>query len=100
VFVTTHLLRFAERLESERPIKRLATLQVEIGPREAPTYRFIPGVAKTSLAHKTAARLGVTREELVALIAEKRALFQSSSQESEPSEPPESVPSVRPPTVH
>jgi DNA mismatch repair protein MutS2 len=29
----------------------------------------VPGVAKTSLAQKTAARLGVTRDDLAALVA-------------------------------
>jgi DNA mismatch repair protein MutS2 len=75
VFVTTHLLQFAARLEDERPIPRLEFLQVELDSFERPTYGFVPGVARTSLAHKTAARLGVTRDELLALIAaKKRAL--------------------------
>jgi DNA mismatch repair protein MutS2 len=43
-------------------------LQVELDAHEHPTYRFVPGVAHTSLAHRTAARLGVTREELLVLI--------------------------------
>ncbi len=71
-FVTTHLLQFAATLEREPPVASLEFLQVELDPRERPTYRFVPGVAKTSLAHKTAARLGVTREELLARIAAKR----------------------------
>ena len=71
-FVTTHLLQFAARLEETRPSPHLAFLQVELDPHERPTYRFVPGVAKTSLAHKTAARLGVTREELLALVAARR----------------------------
>ncbi len=72
VFVTTHLLSFAARLEDERPFDGLEFLQVELDRNERPTYGFLPGVAKTSLAHKTAARLGVTREELSELIAKKR----------------------------
>jgi DNA mismatch repair protein MutS2 len=72
VFVTTHLLSFAARLAEERPIAGLEFLQVELDDRERPTYGFLPGVAKTSLAQKTAARLGVTREELSELIAKKR----------------------------
>jgi DNA mismatch repair protein MutS2 len=75
VFVTTHLLQFAGRLAEERPIPRLEFLQVDLDAYERPTYGFVPGVARTSLAHKTAARLGVTRDELLALIAaKKRAL--------------------------
>lgn len=72
VFVTTHLLSFAARLSEERPFEGLEFLQVELDADERPTFGFLPGVAKTSLAHKTAARLGVTREELSDLIAKKR----------------------------
>ena len=72
VFVTTHLLQFAARLAEERPTQRLEFLQVELDARERPTYRFVPGVATTSLAYRTAARLGVTRDELLALIARKK----------------------------
>jgi DNA mismatch repair protein MutS2 len=72
VFVTTHLLSFANRLARDRPIAKLELLQVELDANERPTYRFVKGVATTSLAHKTAARLGVTREELMALIARKK----------------------------
>lgn len=77
-FVTTHLLQFAAGLtrEATEPREgggsRLEFLQVELDPSERPTYQFVPGVARTSLAHKTAARLGVTREELRARIAAKR----------------------------
>lgn len=72
VFVTTHLLSFAARLSEERPFEGLEFLQVELDRNERPTFGFLPGVAKTSLAHRTAARLGVTREELSELIADKR----------------------------
>ena len=71
-FVTTHLLKFADRL-THGPGASLAFLQVELDGQERPTYRFVPGVARTSLAHKTAERLGVTREELLQRIAAKRA---------------------------
>lgn len=71
-FVTTHLLQFAAGLARESSDGRLEFLQVELDPSERPTYQFVPGVARTSLAHKTAARLGVTREELLARIAAKR----------------------------
>jgi len=66
------LLQFAARLSDEQPIARISFLQVELDELERPTYRFVPGVAKTSLAAKTAARLGVTREELLERIASKR----------------------------
>jgi DNA mismatch repair protein MutS2 len=75
VFITTHFLQFATRLAEEAGTDaartaqgRLSFLQVELDGGERPTYRFVPGVARTSLAHQTAARLGVTREELLALV--------------------------------
>jgi DNA mismatch repair protein MutS2 len=71
-FVTTHLLKFAAELAQERPFPSLEFLQVELDALERPTYRFMPGVAKTSLAQKTAARLGVTREELLERIHAKK----------------------------
>lgn len=71
-FVSTHLLQFAARLSEERPVPHLEFIQVELDPHERPTYGFVDGVAKTSLAHKTAARLGVTRDELSALIAKRK----------------------------
>jgi DNA mismatch repair protein MutS2 len=70
-FVTTHLLQFAARLAHERTVPAIDFLQVELDAHERPTYRFVPGVAKTSLAARTAARLGVTREELLERIAAK-----------------------------
>jgi DNA mismatch repair protein MutS2 len=71
-FVTTHLLALAERLAGQMG-SSLEFLQVELDPTERPTYRFVRGVARTSLAHKTAERLGVTRDELLQRIAAKRA---------------------------
>jgi DNA mismatch repair protein MutS2 len=71
-FVTTHLLKFAESLSAEARHGSLEFLQAELDAEDRPTYRFVPGVARTSLAHKTAARLGVTREEILDRIAAKR----------------------------
>jgi DNA mismatch repair protein MutS2 len=73
VFITTHFLQFATRLGEEAANGmtsqgRLSFLQVELDGGEQPTYRFVPGVARTSLAHQIAARLGVTRDELLALV--------------------------------
>jgi DNA mismatch repair protein MutS2 len=69
VFITTHFLQFASRLRLESETNQgLCFLQVTLDQHDCPTYRFGPGVATTSLAHQTAARLGVTREELLALI--------------------------------
>ena len=72
VFITTHFLQFATRLSAE-PAHGLQFLQVELDAREQPTYRFVPGVAQTSLAHQTASRLGVTRDELLALVRRNAA---------------------------
>ncbi len=68
VFITTHFLQFAARLESESDDGSMTFLQVELDDRDRPTYRFVEGVAETSLARQTAARLGVTREELLDLV--------------------------------
>lgn len=88
-FVSTHLLQFAAALAEERTILDIAFLQVELDEGERPTYGFIPGVAKTSLAHKTAARLGVTRDELTSLIVSKKRATADKAPRllSEPEEP-------------
>jgi DNA mismatch repair protein MutS2 len=65
-FITTHFLEFAARLAAVSPQHRF--LQAELDAHEQPTYRFTDGVARTSLAHRVAERLGVTRESLRALI--------------------------------
>jgi DNA mismatch repair protein MutS2 len=67
-FITTHFLAFASRLERERKIAELRFIQVQLGPDQQPTYSFLPGVARTSLAGQTAARLGVTGDQLMTLI--------------------------------
>jgi DNA mismatch repair protein MutS2 len=74
-FITTHFLRFAARLAGEQANRGAETvegtlefLQVELDAAETPTYQFVPGVANTSLAHRTAARLGVTEDKLRAAI--------------------------------
>lgn len=80
VFVTTHFLDAARKLEEERPVERLMFFQVELDPKEQPTYQFVPGVAPTSLAHQVASRLGVTREELEKLVQRREAeLFEPES---------------------
>jgi DNA mismatch repair protein MutS2 len=72
-FVTTHFLTFAERLEQGGRVTSLRTLQVELAPDQRPTYQFVPGVAKTSLAQRAAERLGVTRGELRRLVERSNA---------------------------
>lgn len=67
-FITTHFLAFVARLEGDRSIPELRFLQVELGPEQRATYQFVPGVASTSLAGHAAARLGVTRDQLMSLI--------------------------------
>lgn len=73
VFITTHFLAFAAKLEHEARIPELRFLQVELGENQEPTYQFVPGVARTSLAGHAAARLGVTAEQLEALIEKNLA---------------------------
>jgi DNA mismatch repair protein MutS2 len=71
-FITTHFLEFAARLSRDRPVAGLEFLQVELDRNNDPTYGFVPGVAPTSLAGRTAERLGVTREALLALVQDKK----------------------------
>ena len=72
-FVTTHFLGFAARLQAEAKIEDLRFLQVLLDENEKATYQFGLGVASTSLAAHAAARLGVTGEQLLALIEQKVA---------------------------
>jgi DNA mismatch repair protein MutS2 len=65
-FITTHFLEFAARLAATS--RRHRFLQAELDAYERPTYAFAEGVAETSLAHRVAERLGVTRESLTALM--------------------------------
>ncbi len=73
VLITTHFLDFATRL-SGLPSRHLEYLQVELSEGDTPTYQFVPGVAATSLARNTAARLGVTHDELHGLIVHRKQL--------------------------
>jgi DNA mismatch repair protein MutS2 len=68
VHITTHFLSFAHALQSESDQLGLSFLQVELDAAQHATYRFVPGVATTSLAQQTAERLGVTREQLRRLV--------------------------------
>lgn len=68
LWLTTHFLQFAARLQAEAAPLGLSFLQVELDSADHPTFRFVPGVAKSSLAGQTAERLGVTWKELSALI--------------------------------
>lgn len=72
LWLTTHFLQFAQTLQSEATIAQLNFLQVELDEHEHPTFGFVPGVAKSSLAGQTAARLGVTWQELSALVADAK----------------------------
>jgi DNA mismatch repair protein MutS2 len=86
-FITTHFLRFASELHAARRAS-LSFLRVDLDANERPTYRFVPGVARTSLARQTAERLGVTREELGALVALKiRRAAEPEGARSSESEP-------------
>lgn len=74
VFVTTHFLAFAAELERSPPPTGMQFIQAAIDETNRPTYAFLPGVARTSLAAETAHRLGVTLDELVSLVDRKKAL--------------------------
>jgi len=70
--VTTHLLDVAQRLQSDPPTKQLAFRRVDLDGDERPTYRFADGVAESSLARRTAERLGVTRDALARIVRDRR----------------------------
>ena len=72
--ITTHFLDFAARLEAGSTDGKLVFLQTELDAHSDPTYQFVPGVARSSLASKTAERLGVTREALLELVTKARSL--------------------------
>jgi DNA mismatch repair protein MutS2 len=91
-FISTHFLGLAARLEQQRPVE-LTFLEVELGPNGKATYRFTPGVAKTSLARGVAERLGVTRESLRALLDSRKAELRGATLEpdSAPTQPASSL---------
>ena len=89
-FISTHFLGLAARLERERPVE-LTFLEVELGAAGRATYRFVPGVAKTSLAREVAERLGVTRESLRALLDARKG--EHGAPQSERDSPPPRAPS-------
>jgi len=77
--VTTHFLHFAAGLASDRNLPYLEFLQVELDATQTPTFGFVQGVATTSLARRTAERLGVTREALKGLVDEAQRRRQASA---------------------
>jgi DNA mismatch repair protein MutS2 len=93
-FISTHFLSLAARLERERPVE-LTFLEVELGANGRPTYRFVPGVAKTSLARGVAERLGVTRESLRSLLDLRKAELGAPEESDSAPERHPSVPSAK-----
>jgi DNA mismatch repair protein MutS2 len=71
--VTTHFLDFAGQLQSQSPADGLGFLQAEVDEQRGATFRFVEGVANTSLAVGTAERLGVTFEELERILENRLA---------------------------
>jgi DNA mismatch repair protein MutS2 len=63
-FVTTHFLDYADAMSRQPTVADLGFLQAEVDGDHGATYRFVPGVATTSLAVGTARRLGVAFDEL------------------------------------
>ena len=82
VFITTHFLKFAAELSQQGDQLGLTFLQVDLDANEKPTYQFVSGVATTSLAHRTAERLGVTRQELISLLKSNGAFADNSDERS------------------
>lgn len=78
-FISTHFLVFADRLQQAGKVPNLAFLQVQLDEQRRPTYQFAPGVASSSLAAHTAERLGVTGEQLSALIQQNLRVRQLGS---------------------
>jgi DNA mismatch repair protein MutS2 len=70
-FVTTHFLDFAQQLSCDESSDGLGFLQAEVDGGGAATFRFVEGVASTSLAASTARRLGVTFDELERTLEER-----------------------------
>lgn len=86
VWLSTHFLQLAHRLQDESLAGKhpyLRFLQVVLDGEDHPTYQFKPGVANTSLARQTAARLGVTRSELLNLV--RRSLTLPAPNDTTPS---------------
>lgn len=79
--VTTHFLDFASQLQSKTSSDGLAFLQAEVDDCQGATFRFVPGVATTSLAVGTAQRLGVTFEELEQLLENRARSSEKNSSE-------------------
>jgi len=71
--VTTHFLDFADQLQNRSSSAGLAFLQAEVDEQTGATFRFVPGVATTSLAVGTAQRLGVTFDELERVLEQRMA---------------------------
>lgn len=78
--VTTHFLDFASTLERQRSADGLGFLQAEVDDQQGATFRFVPGVATTSLAVGTAERLGVTFDELERILERRLAGTGSASE--------------------
>jgi len=82
VWLSTHFLQLAHRLHDESLTGQhpyLRFLQVALDAEEHPTFQFKPGVANTSLARQTAARLGVTRDELLTLVRRSQGLLEEEA---------------------
>jgi DNA mismatch repair protein MutS2 len=72
VFVTTHFLDFARQLHADPPWPTLEFLRADLDEKNRPLFTFVAGVAESALAAETAARLGVTLEELARTVARRK----------------------------
>lgn len=74
--LSTHFLEFARELQQHQAkYGSLVFLRAEVDESNLPTYQFEAGVARSSLAHHVAARLGVTHGELQTLVAQRQKEF-------------------------
>ncbi len=83
-FVTSHFLEYVQGLSADPPIPDLRFLRVEVDGHRRSTYRFVPGVADSSLAALTAERMGITFEGIAAAIERRRAAAGPGRGETEP----------------
>jgi DNA mismatch repair protein MutS2 len=82
IWLTTHFLQFAAQLREDKKPEQLLFLKVKLDAQDNPAFEFDEGVARTSLARQTAARLGVTWDELATLV--ERAKTRAERRPSRP----------------
>lgn len=69
--ITTHFLDLAAELEASAANRGLGFLQVQVDDGDEPTFQFVPGVARTSLAAGTARRLGLDFDRIAEALSRR-----------------------------